>query len=575
MEDTGPVYGKGLNSIRWRFTLASALLTGVGVWARDRALGLPATHWASWGLLVVVVAATVFWMANRLTGLIAALQRSTQALAEGDFDRPVDVDCACEVGGLADSFRKMTARLNANVLRMNALAYTDPVTGLPNRSVVNHMLEYALAPERRDGFRAAIVFIDLDGFKRVNDTLGHDGGDELLRLASQRILELGLGRSAQTIDTCMDPFGNPCNRLPADVVFARFAGDEFVAILPGLTDRAALADVGERIVASLTMPLRVKGQEVTVGASVGIAVAPDDTVSAIELLSFADLAMYSSKQAGKSRFTFFDKRVRELLVHHAQVEADLGRALERYELELYFQPKLDATSGELAGAEALVRWRHPQRGLLPPGEFIDVAERAGLMAALGRRVLVLAAAQCREWHDAGFDCPVAVNVSPSQFADPAFVDGVLDTLRASGVPPRLLLVEITESMAMTDFEATASRLARLREAGVRVAVDDFGIGFSNLSQLSRVPLDELKIDRSLIDEIGRSAKSEAIIGAIVGMAHALGLRTIAEGIETAAQHDFVRALGCHSVQGFLFARPMPAPALLAWQRDRVTETAGA
>ncbi len=562
------MYGKGLNSIRWRFTLASALLTGAGVWARDRALGLPATHWASWLLLVLVVAAVVHWMAARLTGLIAALQRSTQALAEGDFDRPVEVDCACEVGGLADSFRKMTARLNANVLRMNALAFTDPVTALPNRAVVNHLLEYALAPERSGAFRAAIVFIDLDGFKRVNDTLGHDGGDDLLRQASRRILELGLGRTAETIDSCMDPFGNPCDRLPNDVVFARFAGDEFVAILPGVTDREVLTGIGERIVHSMAVPFRVKGQEVTVGASVGIAVAPDDTTQAVELLSFADLAMYSSKQSGKSRFTFFDKRVREMMVRNAALEADLWRALERYELELHFQPKLDAAAGTLAGAEALVRWRHPQRGLLLPGEFIEVAERAGLMAALGRRVLVLAAAQCRKWLDTGFDCPVAVNVSPSQFADPAFVDGVLDTLREAGVPPRLLLVEITESMAMTDFEATAARLARLREAGVRVAVDDFGIGFSNLSQLSRVPLDELKIDRSLVDEIGRSAKSEAIIRAIVGMAHALGLRTIAEGIETQAQHEFVRSLGCQSVQGFLFARPMPAVTLATWQQAR-------
>ncbi len=562
------MYGKGLNSIRWRFTLASGLLTGVGVWARDRALGVPATHWASWLLLVAGVAAAVYWMAHRLTGLIASLQRSTQALADGDFDRPVEVECACEVGGLAESFRQMTSRLNANVLRMNTLAFTDPITALPNRGVINHMLAYALAPERRDTFRAAIVFIDLDGFKRINDTLGHDGGDELLRLASQRVLEQGLRRNAHTIDTCMDPFGNPCDRLPEDVVFARFAGDEFVAILPGVTDREELAAVGARIIDSLAAPFRLKGHEVTVGASVGIAVAPDDATSASELLSFADLAMYSSKQAGKSRFTFFDKRVRETMVHHAEIEADLRHALERYELELHFQPKLEAGSLSLNGVEALVRWRHPRRGLLPPAEFIEIAEKAGLMAALGHRVLLLAAAQCRRWLDAGFECSVAVNVSPSQFADPAFVDGVLATWTAAGVPPRLLLVEITESMAMTDFDATARRLACLREAGVRVAVDDFGIGFSNLSQLSRVPLDELKIDRSLIVEIGQNAKSEAIIRAIVGMAAALGLRTIAEGIETQAQLEFVRAAGADSVQGYRFARPMDAARLEAWQHER-------
>lgn len=209
---------------------------------------------------MVVIASITFMMASKLTDLIASLQRSTEAIAAGDFDSPVDVDCACEVGGLANSFRKMTSRMNANILRMNTLAFTDSITGLPNRSVIDHLLNFALAPERLGTFRAAIVFIDLDGFKRINDTLGHDGGDVLLRLASQRILERGLGRTAEAIDNGMDPFGNPCNRLPEDIVFARFAGDEFVAILPGVTDRDSLARIGGAIIGSLREPFRVKDQ---------------------------------------------------------------------------------------------------------------------------------------------------------------------------------------------------------------------------------------------------------------------------------------------------------------------------
>jgi two-component system CheB/CheR fusion protein len=559
------MYGKGLNSIRWRFTLASALLTGVGVWAREELLGHGEMHWFSWLALVALVAVAVYWMASRLTGLIDALKRSTEALAQGDFDRPVEVECACEVGGLADSFRKMTERLNANVLRMNTLAYSDPVTGLPNRSAVNHLLEYALAPERGTPFEAAIVFIDLDGFKRVNDTIGHDGGDELLRQASRRLLERGLGRTLETIDTCMDAFGNPCRRRPQDVVFARFAGDEFIAVLPGVTSLEPLEALGRSLVSALEEPFRIKGAEVVIGASIGIARTPLDTTSAVELLSFADLAMYSSKEAGRSRHTFFDKRVRERMLNQAAIEADLRTALEGDELVLHFQPKLDAQTLALSGVEALVRWRHPRRGLLQPGEFIEVAERTCQMAALGRRVLTLALAQCRSWLDRGDECSVAVNVSPAQFADQDFVDGVLDALCVSGVPPRLLLIEITESMAMADFEDTARRLAQLRAAGVKVAVDDFGIGFSNLSQLARMPLDELKIDRSLIHDIGRNAKSEAIIRAIVGMTHALGYRTIAEGIETEEQLAFVRELGCHLVQGFLFARPMEPGVLATWK----------
>jgi predicted signal transduction protein with EAL and GGDEF domain len=566
------MHGRGLNSIRWRFALASAVLTLIGITVRELVIGhdlhFDGQDLATLLALVLVISTITFWMASRLTGLIDSLRRSTEALAAGDFDTPVDVDCACEVGGLADSFRKMTSRLNANILRMNTLAFTDPITGLPNRSVVTHLLEFALAPAQRVNFRAAIVFIDLDGFKRINDTFGHDGGDELLRQASQRILERGLGRTAQTIDTCMDPFGQPCERLPEDIVFARFAGDEFVAILPGMTDRERLAEIGESVLRSLDEAFRIKGQDVTVGASLGIAVAPDDTSSAAELLTFADLAMYSSKQAGKARCMFFDQRIRDAIVERSQIEADLRLALQRDELLLHFQPKVDAQTLALNGVEALVRWQHPRRGLLAPGAFNDVAEQVGLMSALGQRVLQLATAQCRAWLDSGLRQPVAVNVSPTQFGDPGFVDGVLATLRQADVPPELLSIEITESMAMADFEVTVGRLSQLRQAGVRIAVDDFGIGFSNLSQLSRLPLDELKIDRSLVMQVGLDAKSEAIIRAIVGMTHALGYKTIAEGIETQAQRRFLAQLQCETLQGYLFARPMDAKQLAHWQATR-------
>lgn len=568
------MHGRGLNSIRWRFAVASAVLTIAGITLREFALGhgvnpTPSNLWTL-GLVVLAIASATFLMASRLTGSIAALQRSTEAIAEGDFDAPVDVDCACEVGGLASSFRKMTSRLNANILRINTLAYTDPITTLPNRSVIDHLLNYALAPERQGQFRAAIVFIDLDGFKRINDTLGHDGGDTLLRLASLRILERGLKRTPQTIDTCMDPSGNPCDRLPEDTVFARFAGDEFVAILPGTTDHDTLAAIGDAIVESLREPFRIKNQDVTVGASVGIAIAPDDTSSAAELLTFADLAMYSSKQAGKARCMFFDKKIREVMIERVRVEADLRLALQRGELVLHFQPKVDTHTLALSSAEALVRWQHPQRGLLMPGAFIDIAEQVGLMTELGNRVLALAVAQCRAWLDAGIRRPVAVNVSPSQFIDPGFVPHVLESLRRACVPAELLSIEITESIAMTDFEMNAQRLAVLRGAGVRVAIDDFGIGFSNLSQLARLSLDELKIDRSLINEIGHSPKSEAIIRAIVSMAHALGYRTIAEGIETLEQLAFLRELDCNALQGYLFGKPMPALQFEQWHAARAS-----
>ena len=556
--------GRGLNSIRWRFAVASAVLLLLGVRLREHFAGVPAQDWGSLLLLAFGVSACTFWMASQLTASIRALQRSTEALANGDYDSPVEVDCNCEVGGLATSFRKMASRLNANLLRINTLAFTDPITALPNRSVIDHLLRYALAPERGQAFHAAIVFIDLDGFKRINDTLGHEGGDELLRLASRRILEQGLGRTLETIDTCTDPFGNPCSRLPEDIVLARFAGDEFVAVLPGQTDRAALLQVGQAIIASLADPFRVNGQLVTVSASIGIAVTPDDAVTATELLSFADLAMYTSKQAGKARCRFFDKQARDALLARTETEADLRLALQRGELLLHYQPKVEAGSLALCGVEALVRWQHPQRGLLMPAAFIDLAEQVGLMAPLGAQVLQLAVAQCRAWLDMGLHCPVAVNVSPSQFNDPQFVERLLALLQQARLPPALLSIEITESMAMTHGPAIVQRLEALRAAGVQVAIDDFGTGFSNLSHLSQLPLDVLKIDRSLIDGIGVNAKSEAIVRAILGMARALGHRVVAEGIETRPQLQFLQRQGCDMVQGFLLARPMPAAQICNW-----------
>ena len=559
--------GQGLNSIRWRFAIAGAVLAGAAAGGVVLALNTGLAPRPRVWLLVVglglLAGAAMFGMASKLTALVDTLRRSTEAIADGDLDAPVQVDCACEIGGLADSFRKMRSRLNANVLRINMLAHTDAITGLPNRSVVDRLLAYSLAPERREAFHAAIVFIDLDGFKRVNDTLGHEGGDQLLALAAQRLLGRGLGRSLQTIDTCLDGFGTPCDRLPRDVVFARFAGDEFVAILPGMTDRDALAAVGERIIGALAEPFHVKGQEVTVGASVGIAVTPDDTSDPLEILAFADLAMYNSKQAGKSRYCFFDAQARQAMLEAARVEAELRVALEQRHFVLHYQPKFGLADGRLSGVEALVRWAHPTRGLLPPGAFIEVAERSGLMGPLGRQVLQMAVAQCRQWLDQGIRLNVAVNVSPMQFGDPNFLGDVLGAVQRADVPPGLLSIEITESMAMTDFGATATRLARLREAGVHVALDDFGIGFSNLSQLSRLPLDILKIDRSLVQGLGSDPKAEAIVSAIIGMAHALGCRVIAEGIETPAQRDHVLALGCDSGQGFLLGRPQPPDAVPA------------
>ena len=572
-------YGQGLNSIRWRFALASAVLTILGVllgdMLMDHANRFTLTGLLALGLLSGGIATVTFWMASKLTRSIDSLRHSTEAIAAGTLDSPVTVDCSCEVGGLASSFRKMTQRMNANLLRMNTLAYSDPVTGLPNRSVIDHLLGHALAPQWEGRFQAAIFFIGLDGFKHINDRLGHQGGDELLRQLSKRILEQGFGRTLQTLDTCTDAFGSPCDRPPEDLVFARFTGDEFVAILPGVTDRVALRRLGERIVDTFREPFRVGTQDVIAQPRVGIALTPEDTRSAAELLTFADLAMHCAKRDPHTRTVFFDQRIRDAFLKRTEIEAELRLALQRDELRLHFQPKVDARTLAMTGVEALVRWQHPQRGLLAPAAFIDVAEQSGLMGALGQRVVELAVAQCRAWLDMGIRRTVAVNVSPSQFADPGFVHKLLATLKQARVPNSLLSVEITESIAMAATDEVEKRLEALRTAGIRIAIDDFGVGFSNLSQLSRVPMDDLKIDRSLVMAIGENQKSEVIIRAIIGMAQALGYRTIAEGIETPEQQAYLKSLGCNDLQGYRFARPMDVEALEAWVAAQSAATGSA
>ncbi len=561
--------GQGLNSIPIRFALLAAVCTAACVLALIHfVLPLRQTMATSEFCLVVLLTIAVpslvtYAAARKLTGAILALRRSTDAIVQGDFNRPVDVDCACEVGGLADSFRAMIERLNNNILRMNVLAYTDPVTRLPNRAVISHVLGLVKTLPR-EGCRGALLFIDLDGFKRINDTLGHEAGDELLRRVADRIVGEGFGLSRAEIDDCTTSFGELRQSCPERVVFARFAGDEFVALLPGMDDEAGLSAQARRIIAALETPFRIGGNEVHVGASIGVARMPFDTTDAEQLLSYADIAMYAAKEAGRNQVRFFDASLRALAVDRARIEAELRHAIGREELSLHFQPKLDCRTLEPQGVEALLRWVHPTDGAISPARFIPVAEQSGQMAALGSAVLRMAIRQMRDWQAAGTPRRVAVNVSAVQLEQAGLVREILDTLAAHGVAPHWLELEITESMMMSSRAATRARIEQLRAAGVHISVDDFGTGFSNLSQLARLPSDVLKMDRSLLEGIGTNPKAEAILQATVRMAHALGHRVVAEGIETEAQHAFLARIGCDLVQGYLFARPMPAAQCDAW-----------
>ncbi len=559
--------GEGLNSIPIRFGLMGAVIGGFAAVGQLWVAGGEVDVWQialSMGLSIALPALILFVAARSLSSQIGALRRSTEALVAGDFNTPVDVDCACEVGGLADSFRKMVDRLNSNVVRMNVLAYADGVTGLPNRAVVFRLL--GRLTDGQGDKRASVLFIDLDGFKRINDVHGHEAGDELLRLVSGRIAG-ALGRSLDKLETCMTPMGDLCDAPFRDAVIARVSGDEFVVILPD-----PLGDPEEasaKILDSLALPFEIDNAKVHVGASIGISRFPEDADTPEDLLNMADLAMYEAKRAGRGRVVTVCPTLRKQWQDRRDVEGDLRRAIETGEIALAYQPRFSVVDLSCVAVEALARWNHPQRGPISPSIFVPIAEQAGLMPMLGAAVFEKAIRQCRLWQDKGLSLLVSVNVSPAEFEDANLVPRLLSVLEENRVDPDLIEIEITETMAMGDFEATQEQMMALRSVGLKIAIDDFGTGYSNLSQLTRLPYTSMKLDRSLILDLTRRESAMDIFRAFFGMAKALGHRTIAEGIETPAQYDALVAVGCDEVQGFLFAKPVDPdeiPALVARSR---------
>jgi two-component system CheB/CheR fusion protein len=567
------MYGKGLSSIRARFTLliGGFCLIGAVVMALFVAPH-PTTMYALAGevaliaLLCIVPAAITYVMAGNLVGSIHALKRSTEAIVNGDMDRPVEVDCSCEVGGLADSFRKMVGKLNSNIMRMNILAYNDPLTGLANRVVIQHMLALSLDGRHETPFRGAVLFIDLDGFKVINDSHGHEVGDELLRAASQRIVERGLGRTTETLDNCTTPFGELCDRMPNDIVFGRFAGDEFVAILPGVEDEATLSAMADAILAALSEPFLIEGKQVGISASIGIARTPHDTTSVSEILVFADMAMYAAKQNGRARYAFFDAALRTQVLERIDLERELHEALQNDELVLHYQPKVEVGGNRVTGVEALMRW---QRGteLVLPSEFISLAEETGLIVPMSEWAIREAARQIRNWRDQfGLDLSVAINLPSRAFERTDLVDQIQHAALLHGVPLRSIELEITETGLMKDLQEVIPALHRLTQSGVGISIDDFGTGYSSLAYLTQLPISEVKIDRSFISDLGITERSSAVVTAIIALARSLGLRVIAEGVENDRQREVLCRLGCATMQGFLFAEALPAQDLPDWLR---------
>lgn len=429
------------------------------------------------------------------------------------------------------------ARANEELVQA---ALHDPLTRLPNRVLLQDRMEQAIEKAKRKQESFAVMFLDLDGFKSVNDAYGHQAGDALLADVAGRVR--GLLRSQDTL--------------------SRLGGDEFVLVAPS-SDPDDAAVVAQRILDAVALPIQAQGIDVQVTASIGIAMYPSDGTTERDLMAHADAAMYHTKDNGRNGYTFFAPSMNISAHQQLKLLNDLRRAVERNELLLHYQPKFAAPDYRMAGVEALLRWQHPDMGLLPPGAFIAAAERSGLILSLGEWVLDEACRQLRAWDDAGHDVPtVAVNLSPLQFSSPALVETVRETLARHALDPTRLTLEITETTAMRDADASVGILDELTRMGIRISIDDFGTGYSSLLYLKRLPATELKIDRAFVRELESNADDAAIVASIVALGRTLNLKVVAEGVETPGQQQQLRQLGCDFYQGYLLGEPVAADRLV-------------
>jgi diguanylate cyclase (GGDEF)-like protein/PAS domain S-box-containing protein len=497
------------------------------------------------------------WARRVFSGQATTWQQDVRYLrADGDAVWvSLSASCVRDAGGSAKygiyQIEDITERRRMNEMVAHA-AIHDPLTDLPNRTLLMDRLKSALDRIERNAGNVMVAFVDLDHFKLINDSLGHEWGDRVLRVVADRI--------------------NQALR-PSDTV-ARFGGDEFVVVCESIPDEEAALELANRITTSLSLPLTIEHLETFITASVGIALARYRDTSPERLLSDADSAMYRAKERGRASIEMYNEHKDVWSIGRLRVGNDLHRAISRDEFELHYQPFVDLHSSTLVAVEALVRWRHPTRGLLAPGEFIELAEDTGMIVPIGSWVLREACRQSAEWrqHRAASDLEawrstVSINVSPRQLAEKQFPSLVADVIGETGISPDHIWLEITEGTLMRDPESAIRALGLLRDQGVHISVDDFGTGYSSLSYLKQLPVECLKIDQGFVDGLAKSNESAAIVKAVIALAEALGLTCIAEGVETPEQLLTLQSLGCHLVQGYLFGHPLPAEALAPFPSD--------
>jgi diguanylate cyclase (GGDEF)-like protein len=470
----------------------------------------------------------------------------TQRLAESQ------AEVATYQRTLEDKVAQRTKELEVATAQAYKLAQHDILTGLPNRSLLNQRLKQIVAQAARDSNQVACLFLDFDHFKRINDTLGHDAGDQLLQAVAQRLTSAV--RESDTV--------------------ARLGGDEFVLILPGLDPSNSAFEVMSvltRVRESFLAPFRLADQTPTLTCSIGVSVYPVDATDPNGLIKQADTAMYAAKEAGRNAYRFYTADMNAKVQARLQIETDMRRGLMDDEFFLVYQPQVDIASGRAIGVEALLRWRDPERGVIGPAEFIPIAEESGMIQALGARVLRDACRQMMIWQRQNMFLRLSVNLSVQQLEHDSWLSVVEEALRASGLPAHYLDLEITESVIITHPDKAVATLVKLKQMGVSITIDDFGTGYSSLSYLTRLPIQGVKIDQRFVHGLEQNRSDEAIAQAIIALSDSMGLRCIAEGVETIAQFEFLKNHRCEEAQGYLISRPLEEPELRSWWKMQEEE----
>jgi len=547
----------------------------------------PDSGWVLWSIwkrnaiIIAVLLAFGIPLAYHFgTGFLSPIEnltRTAHRVSDGDFEAPFPVERRDEIGVLARAYRDMLTRIRENMDQIHRLAFIDGVTGLPNREFFRSKVSGKLKDNRGLRSRMAVIFIDLDRFKRINDSYGHDHGDLLLKKIGGRLqsairhFDQEAAKPSALVGTVAREQSLPVGEGP---IVARLGGDEFAIFLPCCQDDTRVARLAAQVLEAINLPCEMPGISLAASGSIGISIFPDHGPDYTSIMKSADIAMYAAKKAGGNLFRFFDPMEQDQYGHERlKVEADLRAALDDDQITVFFQPKVDCATTTVVGAEVLARWNHPQRGLLAPGAFIEVAEETGLINSLGDQVLLHACRQGKAWIDSGFGVPLAVNVSIRQLEWGGFADRVLEILRETGFPPDYLELEVTETVAMADPETVKATTTPLRAAGIRFAIDDFGTGYSSLSHLQQMPFDTFKIDRSFIAGLGDDESNRLIVQTILAMAQSLDYEVVAEGVEVDSQLEFLKRHGCTTAQGYLFGVPMAADMFLSWWQMFAARTA--